>query len=456
MEHARFRGWGLPLAAALLFLGAPAWAEFRAGAARRVITPDLKRFDPVYIAGFGQNRVATGVHDELAARCLAVSAGARPLVVCGVDSIGLYWDDVARVRKAVMAADVIVAATHCHQTPDTMGLWGPSFGQSGIHDDYNRFVVEQTGAAAVEAVREMKPAVLRLASVNLPELNGYFDDSRPPVVHDPEIVVLSVSARDGGAIGTLVNWANHPEALGSGNTLLSADYLAYFYAQLERQLGGVAIFVNGAVGGMQSPLGAAIADPATGQPAPKNSFRFAEVLGARVADLAAEAVKKARPARIDRIEFREQLIRIPLANEGFRMAAQAGLFKGRKPPNDDGTMTAPVGYLRLARGAKPLAEAALVPGEAYPELSVGGIQRYPGADFPDAPLEAPLKKMMRAPFRMLFGLANDEIGYIIPKAEWDQKQPWLQNASKSWYGEVNSVGPEAAPCIAEAFRSLIR
>jgi hypothetical protein len=119
-------------------------------------------------------------------------------------------------------------------------------------------------------------------------------------------------------------------------------------------------------------------------------------------------------------------------------------------------MTAPVGYLRLARGAKPLAEAALVPGEAYPELSIGGIQRYPGADFPDAPLEPPLKKMMRAPFRMLFGLANDEIGYIIPKAEWDQKQPWLQNASKSWYGEVNSVGPEAAPCIAEAFRSLIR
>ncbi|MCX6635497.1 MAG: hypothetical protein NT090_10520, partial [Acidobacteria bacterium] len=74
------------LAAAFLLLAASAPAEFRAGAARRVITPDLKRFGPVYIAGFGQNRVATGVHDELAARCLALSAGARPLVVCGVDS----------------------------------------------------------------------------------------------------------------------------------------------------------------------------------------------------------------------------------------------------------------------------------------------------------------------------------------------------------------------------------
>ena len=60
------------------------------------------------------------------------------------------------------------------------------------------------------------------------------------------------------------------------------------------------------------------------------------------------------------------------------------------------------------------------------------------------------------PFDQLFGLANDEVGYIIPKAEWDQQQPWLQNASKSWYGEVNSVGPDAAPRIAEALRSLIR
>jgi len=292
--------------------------------------------------------------------------------------------------------------------------------------------------------------------VNPPELAGYFDDSRPPVVHDAEILALSVTGPAGEPIATLVNWANHPEALGSKNTLLSADYLAYFYRRLEERLGGVAVFVNGAVGGMQSPLGAKIADPATGEPAPKESFRFAEVLGTRVADLVGEAVKKARPASIDRIEFRESLIRIPLANEGFRSAVAVGLFKGRKTLNDDGTMTAPVGYVRLARGATPLVEAVLVPGEMYPELSVGGIQRYPGADFPDAPLEPPLKKMLRAPFRMLFGLAGDEIGYIIPKAEWDDRAPWLQNAPKRWYGEVNSVGPEAAPRIADAVRSLVR
>ncbi len=62
--------------------------------------------------------------------------------------------------------------------------------------------------------------------------------------------------------------------------------------------------------------------------------------------------------------------------------------------------------------------------------------------------------MMKAPFRMLFGLADDEIGYIIPAAEWDDKAPWLQNAPKRWYGEVNSVGPEAAPIIVRTLQQL--
>ncbi|HYA25662.1 MAG TPA: hypothetical protein VEF05_15970, partial [Terriglobales bacterium] len=49
-----------------------AWGSgVRAGAAKSVITPDVKA-GKVYMAGFGFNRVATGVHDDLYARCLAL------------------------------------------------------------------------------------------------------------------------------------------------------------------------------------------------------------------------------------------------------------------------------------------------------------------------------------------------------------------------------------------------
>src|SRR5689334_8440821 len=84
----------------LLLLNGALRAEMRAGAAMRVITPDLTKHAPVYMAGFGHNRRATAIHDDLYARCLAIQPGQTPLIMCGVDSIGLFWEDVQRIRNS--------------------------------------------------------------------------------------------------------------------------------------------------------------------------------------------------------------------------------------------------------------------------------------------------------------------------------------------------------------------
>jgi hypothetical protein len=436
-------------------------APFMAGAAKKAVTPDLAKHAPVYMAGFANNRRATGVHDDLWARCLALSAGKSPVAICGVDSIGLFFDDVEKVRALVRRqfgkpVDVVVAALHDHQAPDTMGPWGPQAGVSGINETYNAFVIEKTASAALAALQELRPASARFARFSGNELDSFIDDGRPPVCHDSELVLMALDDLSGHRIATLVNWANHPEALGSKNTLITADYPAAFYTRLEELDGGVAILLNGAVGGMQSPLGATVNDPATSAPAPPDSFRFAEIIGRRVAEIATASLRKARPVpRIDSVDYFEQILSIPVSNRNFLLAAQAGLYRGRKPMSSNSQTSTPVGLLRLSRDRKPVLEAAMIPGELYPELSVGGIQRYPGADFPDAPLEPAIKQLMKAPYRMLVGLANDEIGYIIPRAEWDEMPPYLQNKDKPWYGEVNSIGPEAAPRIADALRALL-
>src|SRR5690242_12875066 len=166
-----------------------ALAELRAGAARRVITPGLQAHGPVYMAGFDRNRKATGIHDDLYVRCAAFSTGARPLVLCGANLIGIFFDDVRKIRARV-DADLVVAALHDHEGPDTMGLWGPSAAQTGIHESYMTFLVDRTVEAANEAIRSLRPANLRLAKVRTPELDTFLHDTRPPVVHDPEIVAL--------------------------------------------------------------------------------------------------------------------------------------------------------------------------------------------------------------------------------------------------------------------------
>ncbi len=433
---------------------APLLADLQAGAAKRTITPDLAKYGPVYMAGFGHNRRATSVHDDLWTRCLAIGSEHMPLAICGVDSIGLFREDVNRIRDLVKSrsgkdADVVVASLHDHEAPDTMGLWGPAEDKSGINEAYNDYVIERTAEAAVEAIQSLQPASFVLAKAHPAALDDYIHDNRPPVVHDAEVVALSAMAADGKRIATLVNWANHPETLGSKNTAITAEYPGYLRNELEKRLGGLTVFINGAVGGMQSPLGARIEGVAD------ESFEKAKYIGEHVADIAADAVMAAKPMPLTGYEFAEKTIHIPVANAGFEAAAKADLYKGRKPMGAMGTTAAPVGLIRLRDHDATVLEIALIPGELYPELSVGGVERYSGADFPDAPIEPAIKLSMRAPYRMLFGLADDEIGYIIPKAEWDDKAPWLNGAPKRWYGEVNSVGPEAAPMIAKTLLELL-
>ena len=85
---------------------------------------------------------------------------------------------------------------------------------------------------------------------------------------------------------------------------------------MERAAGGVAVFENGAVSGMQSPLGAAFDDPKTGQPPAANSFRFAEVVGEYVARHSLAAAAKGSAWPVSDIEYRETAVEIPVTNQG--------------------------------------------------------------------------------------------------------------------------------------------
>ena len=62
--------------------------------------------------------------------------------------------------------------------------------------------------------------------------------------------------------------------------------------------------------------------------------------------------------------------------------------------------------------------------------------------------------LVTAKHRMVIGLANDEIGYILPKRLWDEQPPFAYGLTKPPYGEVNSVGPDTAPTLLAAFKRL--
>jgi len=460
-------------------------AALQAGVAKATITPDVKA-GKVYMAGFDNNRVATGVHDDLYVRCLALGAARQTLVLCEADLIGLFYDDVLKVRAKVQAqasdvAQVVVGSSHDHEGPDTMGLWGPTPFQSGIDEKYMDWLDDRIAATALQAVHSMQGARLTLARDDHPLLALLQSDSRPPYVKDPYLFVMQLKSLDGRPIATLVNWSDHPETLGGRNTLITADFPHWLCQYVESHDGGTAVYFQGSIGGLLSTLGddVALQDPETGRVAKDGTWRKAELFGETIGELAARALKSAQEAPVDSFVVRKAVIYAPLDNDRFRAAGALDIFKGRKRLYTDGnvdTATAEkelpgigklqcytghdleseVDYIQLLAEGRVLAEIVTVPGEIYPELVNGGLARMPGADFPDAPFEPTLRAHLHSQYQFIFGLANDELGYIIPKCEWDNQPPWLQNRKERWYGEVNSAGEEVAGTITRALVQLIQ
>ena len=330
------------LSVSLLFILAgaisAAGGDLRAGAAKAVITPGVHAAR-VYMAGYGQNRVASGVHDDLYTRCLALGVGDQTLVVCAADLIGLFYDDVLKIRERVNArapevTHLIVASTHDHEGPDTLGLWGPEPLQSGIDEKYMAWLRERIVQTAVEAARSMQPARLTLGRDDHPLLALLQSDSRPPYVKDPYLFVMRLASASGGQpIANLINWSDHPETLGGKNTEITADYPHWLCQYVEAHLGGTAIFLNGSIGGLLSTNGSSVAlqDPDTGNVAADNTWRKAELFGITLGQLAERAVKGGEEVSVDSIAFRGTTIFSPMRNDHFRVACAAGVFGGRKP-----------------------------------------------------------------------------------------------------------------------------
>jgi hypothetical protein len=437
-----------------------------AGFAEADITPAVGGDKPVYMAGFGHGRKATGVHDRLRARAVVLKQGTTRIALACVDLVGFFLPNVERVRSQLTGFDyVLVSSTHDHEGPDSLGLWGPTALQTGVDADYMRTVEKQIVKAVRDADAAVQPVAASIGSVQAPEL---LHDSREPYVLHDELVALEFrAAKDDKPVGLVVQWNCHPETLGSENTEISADFVGYTVQALHDAHRCPVVYLSGAVGGLMTSLGVEVKD-ADGKALKDGTYEKTERYGRLLAEAADRALKDAKPVRLTPLEARRKMVYLPMENKLYMVARQLGvvdregfIWSGdpyKAEPADPKEADKPlavhteVGFLQLGE-----LEVAVIPGEIYPELVLDKVQDPPdpGADFLDAPIEPAIYKQMKGPHRMLIGLANDEIGYIIPKRQWDEKPPYCYGRKKPQYGEINSLGPETAPLLCRAFKELV-
>ena len=413
------------------------------------------KFDPVWIAGFGSNRPAKGVHDPLWVRAIAFRNNGVTVALVTIDSIGIFHEKFIEIRKSIDPSldidHVMFSSKHIHEVPDTMGIWsGPIPTPWSFDHKYMDLVKTACKRVVEEAVKDLQPAEMECVQVDLPP-EGFVDDSRLPTVYDRTLCcALFTKPGTDETIATMASIGNHPETLGGSNPMITADFCGYWRDGVEdgvpepngvKGFGGMCLYFQGMVGGLMTQLHTTVPHRNGVDKFRDETFDKAIALGqnyaiATVNALRSDAVVKCKNPKV---AVAAKTIYAPMGGL-FKYGIMLGLvhpgvywgFKARTEIN----------VIRIGD-----LEILTVPGELYPEIAEGGIEAPPGQDFPIAPVEVPpLRKQMKGKVNMIIGLANDEIGYIVPKSQWDTKSPRAYR-DKGQYGEGNSAGPEVAPTI---------
>jgi len=404
------------LCAMIFTMNLVAHAELRAGAAKRVITPQM----PVYLAGLSNNRLSIGVHDPLYARSVVFEDGKTRLGLVSLDLIGLIRQDVQSIQEKLREAGVetdhtILTCTHVHSGPDTIGIWGPDELTSGVNPDYMEYLQKQIVACILEAQRTMQPAKLLLGQAEIPP-KGVSRNVRVPTLIDHTLGFMQFVDTNDKSIANVVNFTAHPEVLWSDSKYITADYVASVYREVDSELGGITLFINGALGGMVT------VDNRGEDGEDRNTFSEAERIGNIVARRAIEAAANAQEQESTAIAFLHGAVRVPMENPGFLMLTEAGILP--KEMFRNGYVETEVNVIQIGD-----AQIATFPGEVLPKL---GLR---------------VKDAMSVPYKFVFGLANDELGYIIPAEDFSNE---LYDYERSM-----SVGSQIGPATTGKILELL-
>lgn len=376
-------------------------AGLKVGASQIKLTPESAEWiDPRY-------REHYKPHDDLFARTVVFKKDDLAIALVGVDLFIMGLNDIDPIRQRAQKLGVnyvLFAMSHNHAAPDTIGVYGhyPS--------EYIKFIQDQTVAGIEAALADMKDAKeLRAASRELPmdgaRVIGYIRNARNPGLVDPTLSIIQPIGMDDRPIATIVNFACHVEGLEKGVVELSADFPGVMCDQIQRDGLGQGVFLNGAVGGMISGDNRA------------RTHEEARNTGLGLAAAVKELASITQPCTTFNFSYETRRVEIPVTNARLKpLYAQMGrpLVRGRVPTE--------VGLVKLGES-----QIVAIPGELLPELSFEIQEHMTG--FP----------------RIIVGLANDELGYIIPS--WDFRD--------DEYEETMSQGPGAGELIRDTAIRLL-
>lgn len=416
-----------------------------------------------YLAGSLEavkGRAPKEILDDQRVRVFALSDGVSGTVLyAAVDGFGISRGDVEEIRSRISdfakennIVSVNVSVLHQHSCVDTLGMGVPlapalilNTGNAATNGKIDPLKVQKNKAftenlfdktveCMKEAVNSMKSGSLSYGEADIGE---YIKDKRSPYFYDSMIHRLRFTPDDGSEETWILEAGIHPVSLGASSDRLSADFPYYIEKNINETVGANVVYIQGAELGISTDKTLTEVDGASDI---DNTTAYANAIAGKVKAIDSEE------ALTPTLGVTHREVSIAVTNQILTLAAREDILNAVIVKDGrDYKMITEIGYMELGGNVGIF----LCPGEFEPGIIYDGAvttkeESWSGESWNFAPLSS----FTDCENIMVFGLCNDQAGYVL-----------TDNAYRSMFTEneeVNVVGKTAGSTFAGAYIDLLQ
>lgn len=441
--------------------------------------------------------------DDMKVRVIALNdgSGRGTAVFATIDSIGVSNGDIRHIRGLLneFAAEnninsINLFATHTHSGIDTQGLWTDIFRkwpknifsaftgiietEQGTDPEYMEFFYATVCDAITEAVDSMTTGTMTFARKDIGA--KYFSNKNRPSCDslDTQLKRFMFTPDDASVTPTIIlNMSAHPDVVGLATENdptkghgISGDYI-YYIGETLNNAGYNFMFFNGSIAGIYIGRVSAKADMRVDIAANYGREIGKMVLGLTMTEeeiladdylmslnFTAEQTEghnytpwykgwePAQETSVDPIlNIRLATVEVKVTNPVIKAAGKLGVVNYLiKKSGRDYYITTEIGYMELGKDVK----VAFVPGEICTDLVYGGDALTAAGSVNSKDYEGKTLCEIFGDDVIIFGLANDAVGYIVPENDY------CMALAFGHYQELLSIGKSEATVLFEAYEKL--
>lgn len=423
----------------------------RAGVSKRCVTPPL--FVPYLTSSAkGTNAPFQGIHDDLFARALVLDDDRQSLAILAVDSIGFdnsilgngrnftqEWRRKIAQRTGMKPSNLMLAATHTHAAPETIGLtsirqlpgvaeWLEAYLQAlvdAVVDAWKQRIPVRAfyGTQSVPGIERYRRIALKSGKLSVYGAVPPPEQVQTPWQLDETLSAISFERAGGGLHAALLNYTAHP-VISMLLPQVSADYPGAATALVEKQFpNSVCLFTNGAAGNINTV---------------KVSTNFEDVsaIGQKLGRAAVGTIQESLAGQPFRqVETKVRANRIELPPRPCPTVAEAEKIAPRTALNADGTVT------RLA--------LKLADGTPRGELQVMRLGPLRWISIPGEPFVETGLALKKAGANFVVGYANGYLGYF------PIRRAYAEGGYEVMQGPWSRVAPGSAELLETQAKHLL-